>query len=239
MAMTTTLQEQARALGDPTRHGIFRYVADADRPVDVAELTEFLGFNHNAIRQHLTKLVDAGLVTEDLAPRTGRGRPRLVYRLNPAAESRWGVTGPYERLSLLLVEILRSGDSAVEVGRRSVRRQRLGSGAEGDPVGVVVEAMERQGFDPFVRNRGKSIELVLRNCPFETAALADSDTVCAIHLGIAQGVAALTGGRLVVDNLVPHDPRRANCQLRTHLESDTEKTQRAPRRATKPNRKGR
>ena len=33
----TTLQEQARALGDPTRHGIFRYVADADRPVGSRE----------------------------------------------------------------------------------------------------------------------------------------------------------------------------------------------------------
>ncbi len=235
----TTLQEQARALGDATRHGIFRYVADADRPVDVAELTEFFGFNHNAIRQHLTKLVEAGLVTEDHAPSTGRGRPRLVYRLDPSAESRWGVTGPYERLSLLLVEVLRSGGSAVEVGRRSVRRQRLGSRAEADPAAVVVEAMERQGFDPVVRSRGMGIEVVLRNCPFETAALADADTVCAIHLGIAQGVAALTGGRLIVDDLVPHDPRRANCQLRMHLESETDTAKRTPRRATKPDRQGR
>jgi predicted ArsR family transcriptional regulator len=228
MAMTATLQEQARALGDPTRHGIFRYVADADRPVDVAELTEFFGFNHNAIRQHLAKLVDAGLVTEDRAPSTGRGRPRLVYRVNPAAESRWGVTGPYERLSLLLVEILRSGKSAVEVGRRSVRRRGLGSGAKRDPAAAVVEAMERQGFDPVLRSRGTGIELVLRNCPFESAALADSDTVCAIHLGIAQGVAALSDGRLVVDELVPHDPRKAHCQLRMHLESETARTRRAP-----------
>ena len=37
--MAVTLQEQAKALGDPTRHRIFRYVADADRPIDVAELT--------------------------------------------------------------------------------------------------------------------------------------------------------------------------------------------------------
>ena len=56
----TTLQEQARALGDPTRHGIFRYVADAQRPVDIAELTDYFGVNHNAIRQHLAKLVSAG-----------------------------------------------------------------------------------------------------------------------------------------------------------------------------------
>jgi DNA-binding transcriptional ArsR family regulator len=35
----TTLQQQARALGDPTRHEVFRYLADASGPVDVAELT--------------------------------------------------------------------------------------------------------------------------------------------------------------------------------------------------------
>ena len=56
----TTLQEQARALGDPTRHSIFQYVADAGHPVGVAELTAHLGLNHNAIRQHLAKLVSAG-----------------------------------------------------------------------------------------------------------------------------------------------------------------------------------
>ena len=35
---TTTLQTEARALGDPTRHGIFRHLVDAARPVDIAEL---------------------------------------------------------------------------------------------------------------------------------------------------------------------------------------------------------
>jgi DNA-binding transcriptional ArsR family regulator len=49
----STLQQQARALGDPTRHAIFRYIVDAGDAVDVAELTGQFGFNHNAIRQHL------------------------------------------------------------------------------------------------------------------------------------------------------------------------------------------
>ena len=57
-----SLQVQARALGDPTRHEIFRYLIDAGDEVDVAELTNHVGLNHNAVRQHLTKLVDAGLV---------------------------------------------------------------------------------------------------------------------------------------------------------------------------------
>lgn len=36
----TTLQEQARALGDPTRHQVLRYLADAAGPVDLSELTQ-------------------------------------------------------------------------------------------------------------------------------------------------------------------------------------------------------
>jgi len=64
----TALQRQARALGDPTRHQIFRYVADAGEPTGVAELTAHFGLNHNAIRQHVAKLVTAGLVREERAP---------------------------------------------------------------------------------------------------------------------------------------------------------------------------
>ena len=78
-----TVQEQARALGDPTRHEIFRAVADAGQPVAVAELTERFGLNHNAIRQHLAKLVAEALIVEATAAPTGRGRPRLVYELAP------------------------------------------------------------------------------------------------------------------------------------------------------------
>lgn len=215
-----SLQEQARALGDPTRHAIFRYVADATTPVDVAELTAHFGFNHNAIRQHLAKLLDADLLLQDTAPSTGRGRPRLIYRLDPSAESRWGVTGPYERLSLLLAEIVRTGDSPVEVGRRAAARLEPPVSSDGDPVETLVEAMARAGFDPALRATGSQVEVELRACPFASTASADPDTVCAIHRGLAEGIAEATGGRLVIDDFVPHDPRRAGCQLRVHIEPE-------------------
>jgi len=83
--------------------------------------------------------------------------------------------------------------------------------------------MARQGFDPAVRARGDRVEVVLHTCPFATTALADPDTVCSLHLGIAQGVAELTGERVVIDELVPHDPRRANCRLRLHLDHSQER----------------
>ena len=55
-----SVQRQAKALGDPTRHAIFRAVTDAAGPIDVATLTARFELHHNAIRQHLAKLCAAG-----------------------------------------------------------------------------------------------------------------------------------------------------------------------------------
>ena len=214
--MSATTQQQARALGDPTRYKLFGYLVDAARPVDVPELTSEFVLNHNAIRQHLAKLVEAGLVLEEKARGGGRGRPRLVFRVDPRAESRWGVVGPYERLSLWLSEIVRTGDSPVEVGRRAGRRQRLGAEGHGDPAAIMVEEMARHGFDPTLRPADEGVDITLRTCPFETTVLADPDTVCGLHLGMAYGMAEGIGG-IEVDELVPNDPRRAHCHLRCHL----------------------
>ena len=213
---SAALQEQARALGDPTRHTIFHHLAQADHAVGIAELNDRFPLNHNAIRQHVAKLVAAGLVVESKAPAAGRGRPRLVYEINPAVEGRWGTTGPYERLSRLLVEIIQTGLDPEEVGRRAADRFRASS-PSGDAVADVTAAMARQGFDPEVRPVGDGAEIVLHSCPFATAALADRDTVCALHLGIAEGL--VETGPAAVTDLVAYDPRRAGCRLHISLAS--------------------
>jgi predicted ArsR family transcriptional regulator len=214
MTMATTLQAQARALGDPTRHAIFREIVAAGRPVGIAELTEHFAVNHNAIRQHLAKLVAAGLVVESKASASGRGRPRLVYEPNTAAEMQWGATGPYERLSRLLVEIIRTGHTPEVVGRGAAEQFRVPV-PSGDAVADITAAMARQGFEPEVRARGRQVEIVLQHCPFATTALADRDTVCSLHLGIAQGLAE--GTAVEVDELVGYDPRQAGCRLRVRV----------------------
>lgn len=213
----STLQLQARALGDPTRHELFRYIAGAAQPVEVAQLTEHLGLHHNAIRQHLTKLVEAGLVFESTAAPSGRGRPRLRYTVDASADSRWGVAGPYERLSLLLTEIIRTGESPVDVGRRAGRRARLGSSDVADPLAGFVEQMAQHGFEPVAERRGVQVDITLGACPFETTALVDPVTVCGLHLGLAFGAADSLAG-LVIDELIPTDPRRGQCRLRCHVE---------------------
>ncbi|MGD9997519.1 MAG: helix-turn-helix transcriptional regulator [Ilumatobacteraceae bacterium] len=213
--MDVTLQHQARALGDPTRHSIFRYISEAERPVDVAELTGHLGLNHNAIRQHLAKLVAARLVVESTQPRDTPGRRRLGYTIAPAADGRWDVTGPYERLSMMLVEVIRSGDPPVEVGRRVGRQRVSGSHRTDQPVSALVDQMARYGFEPDPSERAGSIRIILRRCPYASAAVSDAATVCGLHLGIAHGVAESLGG-ITVDELRPKDPRTANCILRCH-----------------------
>jgi predicted ArsR family transcriptional regulator len=211
----TTLQQQARALGDPTRHGIFRYVHDAGHPVDVAELTAHFGLNHNAIRQHLAKLVSAGLVLEAPVISGRRGRPRLSYVIDPASEARWG-TSPYERLSVLLAEVIGTGATPVEVGRRAGRRYTSTAPDGNDAIASMAGAMSRLGFEPEVARRGDATEIVLRHCPFVSAVLTDRDTVCELHRGLAEGL--VEGTDVVVEELVAKDPRPAGCRLRLRVD---------------------
>jgi predicted ArsR family transcriptional regulator len=221
---TTTLQEQARALGDPTRHAIFRHIAQTGRAVDIAELNERFPFNHNAIRQHLAKLVGAGLITESKIHGAGRGRPRLAYEVDPAVEGQWGTTGPYERLSRLLVEIIRSGLDAEEVGRRSADLFRVPA-PSGDAVADIRAAMARNGFDPEVRAVRDGAEIILHSCPFAAVAMADRRTICGLHLGIAEGLANDTTA--MITRLVGHDPRKAECRLRVRVAADVDHNARA------------
>jgi predicted ArsR family transcriptional regulator len=88
-----------------------------------------------------------------------------------------------------------------------------GREARTDPLDELVDVMAQQGFEPSVREHGERIEVDLGHCPFATTALADPETVCSIHLGMAEGITEWADG-LVVDELIPHDPRQGHCQLR-------------------------
>jgi len=210
----TTLQQQARALGDPTRHAIFSLLAESDRALGVSELTDRFALNHNAIRQHLARLVDADLVVERKAPPVGRGRPPFEYVINPVAKDQWGNNGPYEQLSHLLAEIITSGQTPEEVGRRAADRLRVAT-PSGDVVADIGVAMARQGFDPEIRDVDGGVDMVLHNCPFSTTAIDARDTVCSLHLGIAEGL--VEGTDVHVEELVARDPARAECCLRIRV----------------------
>lgn len=207
------LQAQARALGDPTRFEIFQYLAEAHHPVGVKELARHFGFNPNAIRQHLAKLLAADMVVEQVSVPQGRGRPGRVYRQSPAAQARWGNINPYEHLCLLMSEMLRTREKAIEVGRRAGRRQRLHA-ESGDTLKAMVAGMEKLGFEPHVVQREEATDVLLEACPFSSAALVDPENVCQIHLGMAQGMLEHDECTHVAEERRADDPRRGGCILR-------------------------
>lgn len=207
---------QGRALGDPTRHHIFRYIADADRPVGVAELTADVGLNHNAVRQHLAVLGDAGLVLEELEDRHRPGRPRLLYRLAPEVEGTWGTPGPFEFLATALAEVISTGSAPYEVGRR-LGRERAGQlSAAGDDSGneVIAEELERRGFRPRTRTRPREglVEFALHRCPFAAVVPTSPEVVCDLHRGLAEGLAEGLGD-VEVSQFIARRPPRSVCRI--------------------------
>ncbi|MHB8245530.1 MAG: helix-turn-helix transcriptional regulator [Acidimicrobiales bacterium] len=206
------LQQQARALGDPTRHRLFRYIADAPGPVGVAELTDYVRLNHNAVRQHLAILKDAHLVTEEIEQRLRPGRPRLLYRLYPEAAGRWDTPGAYAWLASLLSDAVRRRLDPRQVGRQDGHRRAAELTGAGDGIDLLEAEVARRGFRPKRIERGRRVEFVLGRCPFADVAGSDPDTVCQLHLGVAEGLAEGLGG-IEVEGLVAKDPRRAGCRL--------------------------
>ena len=211
--MRELIQRQARALGDPTRYDIFRYVAAASGPVRVSTLATHFGFNHNAIRQHLAKLTDAMLLTEELAPPSTAGRPPLQYRVAPTAMGSWGAPGPYELLAVLLLRVARGPGGPAEAGREAGRELSATYRPDYEALDALESEMASRGFEPRRDLREPLIELVLERCPFQAAASADPAIVCEIHRGLAQGILEGMRSDLRVRTLIAHEPERAGCRL--------------------------
>ena len=210
--MPENVQLEAKALATPTRNRIFRYVVEAANPVGVAELTSFMGLNHNAVRQHLAVLVDAGLVAEAVAEERGRGRPRLLYRMAPDAAGRWETVGPYEYLAGLFAGALESGQSPREAGRVAGFQMAASLEIDGDPLDAIEEQMQRRGFRPQRVVKGSKVDFVLGRCPFAEVATINPDVVCQLHRGLAERMAEGLGG-VRVDRLVVKNPRQAGCRV--------------------------
>jgi predicted ArsR family transcriptional regulator len=100
------------------------------------------------------------------------------------------------------------------VGRKAGRRSgRARKAAGGSGTGAMVDEASRLGFQPSLEPRHDGeVDIVLNACPFADVAAADPKTVCQLHLGIAEGLAASIGG-LEVTHLHVADPFAAGCRI--------------------------
>lgn len=70
--------------------------------------------------------------------------------------------------------------------------------------------------EPETPHRGDRVDIILGRGPFQSTALADPDSVCELHLGLAPGLTESTDA--IIDGLIVRDPRRAGCRLQIHVE---------------------
>jgi predicted ArsR family transcriptional regulator len=185
-----------RALGDPTRRSLLDVLEGSAEPLDARTLAELLDLHVNTVRWHLDILVEAGIVAREATEAAGRGRPPYGYRLSGGML----IDGPEGAsfLTQVLADVIArtdpEADSRVEqAGRirgRALVRPRLGAegaGAE-EAVGVVVELLDRFGFEPRVQHLRRGRRIAMRPCPFGELAAEHPSVVCRAHLGLMRGV---------------------------------------------------
>jgi predicted ArsR family transcriptional regulator len=203
------------ALAAPARRRIFELIADSVAPVGVAELARSCGLHENTVRLHLARLVDAGLVAQELDTTPRRGRPG--YRYRASAPDPDDEATAYRHLAVWLAEAVRDGLNARAAGRRvgAQAAARHVDAVQGD---ILRAFFDDEGFLPRWEDATSADApvLVLGRCPFAAAAQADPTTICALHLGLAEGAAA-TAGDLVVNGLDPSDPAEGGCRLHLRL----------------------
>ena len=214
-AFGSSILSESQALGDPSRYAVFEALRVAPAGLLVGDLGRAIPLHHNAIRAHLSVLMDAGLVVREQAPVVGRGRPAHVYSLSPSAVARWSRTDAHEELSLMLLDVVTSGDTPREVGRRAGARLResvvgASSVSGASAVEAVLAVGTELGFEPEAEGDGHGIRL--RHCPYAATASQSRDIVCALHHGIADAVAAGVdpGARVALEM---HDPYAGRCRF--------------------------
>lgn len=181
----------------------------------VADIAGRVGLHPNAVRQHLRRLAEAGVIcTEREAPR-GPGRPRLRYRLVDLRAPR--IAAHQELVRLLIAYIVRSGVNTEDV--EAFGRLQGGYFATGEGTAGIVESIARLGFAP--RDTGSvedarrgRLRIRLGHCPFRDAVTAPGgEMICRMHRGLVEGMAerAAPGSRLT--EFAPDDPTRAGCRM--------------------------
>jgi predicted ArsR family transcriptional regulator len=171
--------------------------------LDATELAGRLGLHANTIRWHLGILADAGIVASTPGPHTSRGRPRILYSLEPEPDERG--SDEHRLLATVLTGALaaapdgpeRAEEAGRAWGRYLMARDPLARTEEQAAVGEVVQLLDVQGFEPEAHGR----EIHMRRCPFHALAESQPEVVCAVHKGLLTGALSALGSGLEVEGL--------------------------------------
>lgn len=171
----------------------------------ITELCEATDLHANTVREHLQRLIDGGYIVAETERRTTRGRPRVLYS---TTSDRQGLSAVAQRK---VREAAQRGDLMRRVMPWTDSTQ---SGLSSDAVhqiDALIEDLGDAGFDPIVDEAELTVDI--SPCPNAGADPDHRETLCAVHLGLMDGVLAEAGGPLRVDRMAAScDPR--NCVVR-------------------------
>jgi DeoR family suf operon transcriptional repressor len=207
----------------PALHGTDEPVVEllrGDAALSVPELSEALGVTATAVRQRLSRLMDAGVVVRaqrSLPGQVGRGRPSHVYQLSEVGRSLGGDN--FRDLAMVLWKEIRSVEEPAvrrgllsRIGRslaEACKATSRGIGEQGSPASrlamVAVSLQERQIACECSTGRGTGdageplAVLTTHTCPYPQLAEVDRG-ICAAE-------------RVMLEELVEAPVRLAECRL--------------------------
>jgi len=207
-----------------TRARVLDLLRGAASPLRVQDIADRAGLHANTARFHLEGLVDAGLATREPQPRETPGRPSMTYRATdgdgPMGQRRYRLLA--EMLTSMIAGMVSQPQAAAteagrEWGRYLTEQPPPYRGlAAKQAVTKLVSALEEIGFAPEVVAESAGYRIRLRQCPFREVAEQHQDVVCAMHLGLLQGVLEKSRAPVIANSLEPFaDPGGCVAQLST------------------------
>jgi predicted ArsR family transcriptional regulator len=187
--------EVLKALGDETRHTLYRELAGSTAPRSPAELAETLGLHPNTVRLHLERLREAGLIEVVAIHRGTVGRPQHRYSLAPGAPG-LGFDPPAHVLLAGMLAALAEATGADTTAARAIGHSWGVKAAQRTPaascLGLLAQELDRLGFEPAADDAATadgSTRIDFLHCPFRELAEAYPELVCNLHRGICEGLA--------------------------------------------------
>jgi predicted ArsR family transcriptional regulator len=187
---------------------ILQLLRRAARPRSITEIADELDVHPNTVRFHLDTLLRDRRVEQLRAASGARGRPPVLYRaartMDPAGPTN------YRLLAGMLAGQLtessaRPRQAARQLGRRYGARlvptARRTSRAES--LRSLRATLDELGFAPEPPRSTRDDEINLRHCPFLELVAERGEVICALHLGLMQGVLGSMQAPVTVDRLEP------------------------------------
>jgi predicted ArsR family transcriptional regulator len=209
-----TLYETARALGEETRFRIYRQLFVSGHAASVTDLARSFDLHPNAVRQHLGRLEQAGLVVSTLDRTTGAGRPPRLYEPSPEPLEFGHPPRTLKPLVSMLSHVMDALPSDLALlrelgwawGRTWGAERRAGNG--GVPrsrkrrAELVARHLAEWGWQPVSRTENGSVRVSTGRCLFEGLSPDRDGACCALEQGLLSGlVEAILNGHAAVVKL--------------------------------------